>query len=758
MCSRVLVFNWKFCLAASSCCTIHARTTILGSDTPVVVHGLDTQPLPTKTDSYLMKYPICTRPMAPNFRKGRARKTIPVQKLWDWQLTAFMVLCVPFDSPEAHLFNQHIFQTIYHAAVEASCEMVQTQGTYETYEGSPASQGQFQYSGISPSLTSTPIVNTLGSARAHYPWSQSLVVESSRNAHVAIYLLRWGQAAQIRWYPEDIAHGQDSAYGYPSCTALLASASIGIRFKTREAILRPLLVNFNRICILFGFYTAYNATISHSCFDVNYCSLVLTAGPTFYIAIVDNQTDGGKSSGLRLSDMECERQSYRKYLLSIDHVQKLLYHRVDTLTPQMTTAVSVLPPSSLRPTRFQRQLLPARFESGAPDLVLRSIAYDSASRGASGNHQESDINTCVMLLEYLKQMHGLEWENFVRDTKILAQESGMFDGAFPGDEKSSSKHNDLPFYCIGFKSAAPEFTLRTRIWASLRFETLYRTFSHMMNYGKAIKLLYRVENPEVVQMFGGNTDKLERELEHMARRSFKFVVFMRRYSKFQVQQGGARECRVLAARLPFCIEFPGNPILGDGKSDNQNHAIIFYHGECLQLLDDNQDNYLEECLKIRSVLAEFEVLGQQPESLRPVGPEGVQGRACRHRQPSSAHASTSSRGTSVYSATSPLEQTFGTLTARSLAWIGGKLHYGHPDFLNATFTNIRGGVSKAQKGHVQHRCGVIANDKAMGTDLPHLRASAPSRADLIRSLPIIHLVLPTHMRLACMRVRNVLAT
>jgi 1,3-beta-glucan synthase len=44
------------------------------------------------------------------------------------------------------------------------------------------------------------------------------------------------------------------------------------------------------------------------------------------------------------------------------------------------------------------------------------------------------------------------------------------------------------------------------------------------------------------------------------------------------------------------------------------------------------------------------------------------------------------------------EQTFGTLTARSLAWIGGKLHYGHPDFLNATFMNTRGGISKAQKG------------------------------------------------------------
>ena len=59
-------------------------------------------------------------------------------------------------------------------------------------------------------------------------------------------------------------------------------------------------------------------------------------------------------------------------------------------------------------------------------------------------------------------------------------------------------------------------------------------------------------------------------------------------------------------RPKFRIELPGNPILGDGKSDNQNHTIIFYRGEYLQLIDANQDNYLEECLKIRNVLSEFE--------------------------------------------------------------------------------------------------------------------------------------------------------
>jgi 1,3-beta-glucan synthase len=44
------------------------------------------------------------------------------------------------------------------------------------------------------------------------------------------------------------------------------------------------------------------------------------------------------------------------------------------------------------------------------------------------------------------------------------------------------------------------------------------------------------------------------------------------------------------------------------------------------------------------------------------------------------------------------EQTFGTMFARTLAQIGGKLHYGHPDFLNGIFMTTRGGVSKAQKG------------------------------------------------------------
>jgi ribonucleoside-diphosphate reductase alpha subunit len=46
-----------------------------------------------------------------------------------------------FDSPEASKLNAAIFETIYHAALEASCELAETDGSYSSFEGSPLSQG-----------------------------------------------------------------------------------------------------------------------------------------------------------------------------------------------------------------------------------------------------------------------------------------------------------------------------------------------------------------------------------------------------------------------------------------------------------------------------------------------------------------------------------------------------------------------------------------------------------------------------------------
>ncbi|MFW2376066.1 MAG: ribonucleoside-diphosphate reductase subunit alpha, partial [Cellulophaga baltica] len=58
---------------------------------------------------------------------------------------AFIMLRLPFTSDEAKALNQEIFETLYFAAVTASMEMAKEEGAYSSYEGSPISQGEFQY-------------------------------------------------------------------------------------------------------------------------------------------------------------------------------------------------------------------------------------------------------------------------------------------------------------------------------------------------------------------------------------------------------------------------------------------------------------------------------------------------------------------------------------------------------------------------------------------------------------------------------------
>ncbi|KAK0240149.1 1,3-beta-glucan synthase [Armillaria nabsnona] len=442
---------------------------------------------------------------------------------------------------------------------------------------------------------------------------------------------------------------------------------------------------------------------------------------------------------------------YREHLLSIDHVQRLLYHQVDDASGRRTLRA---PPFFTNQAGFKGNFFPTGgeaerrisfFASSLTTALPEPLPVDAMPTftvlvphysekillSLREIIREEDKNTRVTILEYTKQLHPVEWDNFVKDTKILAEE-------MDGDSSVSNekKTDDLPFYCIGFKTSSPEYTLRTRIWASLRAQTLYRTVSGMMNYSKAIKLLYRVENPDIVHAFGGNTERLEKELERMARRKFKFTISMQRYAKFNKEEQENAEFLLRAypdlqiayldeepgpkggdprlfstlidghseldeetgrRRPKFRVELPGNPILGDGKSDNQNHAIIFYRGEYLQLIDANQDNYLEECLKIRNILGEFEEYSVSSQS--PYAQWG-------HKEFTKAPVAIVGTREYIFSENIGVlgdiaagkEQTFGTMTARALAWIGGKLHYGHPDFLNATFMTTRGGVSKAQKG------------------------------------------------------------
>jgi ribonucleoside-diphosphate reductase subunit M1 len=66
---------------------------------------------------------------------------IGVQGLAD----VFIIMGYPFLSDEAKQMNRNIFETMYHAALESSCELAMKEGAYETFAGSPASKGELQF-------------------------------------------------------------------------------------------------------------------------------------------------------------------------------------------------------------------------------------------------------------------------------------------------------------------------------------------------------------------------------------------------------------------------------------------------------------------------------------------------------------------------------------------------------------------------------------------------------------------------------------
>ena len=53
----------------------------------------------------------------------------------------FLLMKLPFESIESQKLNVQIFETLYYGALEASCELAEEYGPYESYRGSPISQG-----------------------------------------------------------------------------------------------------------------------------------------------------------------------------------------------------------------------------------------------------------------------------------------------------------------------------------------------------------------------------------------------------------------------------------------------------------------------------------------------------------------------------------------------------------------------------------------------------------------------------------------
>jgi ribonucleoside-diphosphate reductase alpha subunit len=73
---------------------------------------------------------------------------IGVQGLAD----ALQKMQLPFEDDRAVDVNKKIFETIYHAAVSMSLDLAKEEGAYETFKGSPMSEGKFQFDlwGVQP--------------------------------------------------------------------------------------------------------------------------------------------------------------------------------------------------------------------------------------------------------------------------------------------------------------------------------------------------------------------------------------------------------------------------------------------------------------------------------------------------------------------------------------------------------------------------------------------------------------------------------
>ncbi|CAL5210331.1 unnamed protein product [Lathyrus oleraceus] len=312
----------------------------------------------------------------------------------------------------------------------------------------------------------------------------------------------------------------------------------------------------------------------------------------------------------------------------------------------------------------------------------------------------------ISILFYLQKIFPDEWKNFL--------------ARIGRDENSSD--TDL------FDS--PSDILELRFWASYRGQTLARTVRGMMYYRKALMLQTYLERTtggdlEAGVGFDEVSDTrgfdLSPEARAQADLKFTYVVTCQIYGKQKEEQKPeAVDIALLmqrneALRVAFIdvvetlrdgqvyteyysklvkadingkdkeiysVKLPGNPKLGEGKPENQNHAIVFTRGNAVQTIDMNQDNYFEEALKMRNLLEEF----HSDHGLRPPTILGVR-----------EHVFTGSVS-SLASFMSNQETSFVTLGQRVLANpLKVRMHYGHPDVFDRVFHITRGGISKASR-------------------------------------------------------------
>ncbi|XP_066311942.1 callose synthase 7-like isoform X2 [Miscanthus floridulus] len=272
-------------------------------------------------------------------------------------------------------------------------------------------------------------------------------------------------------------------------------------------------------------------------------------------------------------------------------------------------------------------------------------------------------------------------------------------------------------------------------WASYRGQTLTRTVRGMMYYRKALEIQCLQDTKDLAKFDRDRSVESYQELQSgiemaqaIADIKFTYVVSCQVYGMQKTSKDGKDKSRYLnildlmiinpSLRVAFIdeveaptgngatektyysvlvkggekydeeiyrIKLPGKPTdIGEGKPENQNHAIIFTRGEALQAIDMNQDNYIEEAFKMRNVLEEFDESKKYGKSKPTI--LGLR-----------EHIFTGSVSSLAWFMSNQ-ETSFVTIGQRVLANpLKVRFHYGHPDIFDRLFHITRGGISKASK-------------------------------------------------------------
>ena len=286
----------------------------------------------------------------------------------------------------------------------------------------------------------------------------------------------------------------------------------------------------------------------------------------------------------------------------------------------------------------------------------------------------------VSTLLYLQTLFRSDWNNFVERLGITDEEKIW-----------NKKYID-----------------ETRRWASIRAQTLSRTVNGMMYCEKALRLLANLERLDEdttndlmgekfgyivsCQVYGNmkrNQDSKADDIEALLHRYPHLRVAY--IDNIRINRAGASIMYSVLVKSDgkggvqeiYRVRLPGDPVIGEGKPENQNHAMIFTRGEFLQTIDMNQEGYFEEALKMRNALQEF----AKREGPLPTTILGLR-----------EHIFTGSVS-SLANYMAMQEMSFVTLGQRVLTRpLHIRLHYGHPDVFDKLFFITRGGISKSSKG------------------------------------------------------------